>query len=247
MSSDVEIIEKNPVKKGQPRVLTGFAGAGFVGNTALMYIIRQKEFELKAEIRSKYIPPSILLLEGVPTYPFRIYGDKNGEILLIVSEALVPPENTYPVGKAIMEWLQKNHAKDFVFIEAMPINTGQDGNILYGFSIPDRNLYSFGVKPLREGGVSGMNAVMLDTCIRKEIPATTLIAPTTMVSGIDYSAAASTIDVLSKMYKLGVDLSPLRKGIEMQKEMQARASGQQGQPQPGGKKKSFFDSFRKKD
>ncbi|MDP7443718.1 MAG: hypothetical protein QGI87_05115 [Candidatus Bathyarchaeota archaeon] len=44
MSSNVDIVEIGPMKKGSPVVVTGFAGAGFIGNTALMYIASEKGF-----------------------------------------------------------------------------------------------------------------------------------------------------------------------------------------------------------
>lgn len=245
MSSEVEIIPKNPIKRGNPQVLTGFAGAGFVGSTALMYIARQKGYELKAEVRSKYIPPSILLIGGEPTFPFRIYGDKEGEIILIISEALVPPENSYPVANGLMKYLKNKNPAGFTFIEAMPFPTPPPDNSIYGFSFPQRDdLYKSGIKPISEGGVSGINAVMLDTCLQDKIPNTTLIIPTSIVTNIDYGASAVTIDTISKMFKLGVDTSPLKKSIEMQQQMQQQSQQQQYQPQQQQKKKGFFESLR---
>ena len=244
MSSEVEIIPKNPIKRGNPQVLTGFAGAGFVGSTALMYIARQKEFELKAEVRSKYIPPSILLINGEPTYPFRIYGDKEGKYIIVVSEALVPPENSYPVGKALMKYLKNKKPAGFTFVESMPFPAPPQDNAVFGFSFPRRDdLYKFGVKPLTEGGVSGLNAVMLDICMEDKIPNTTLVTPTVIVTNIDYTASAIAIDTLSKMHKLGVDTAPLKKSIEMQQQMQQQSQQVRGQQQPK-KKKGFFDSLR---
>lgn len=244
MSSEVEIIPKNPIKRGNPQVLTGFAGAGFVGSTALMYIARQKEFELKAEVRSKYIPPSILLINGEPTYPFRIYGDKEGKFIIVVSEALVPPENSYPVANALMKYLKNKNPAGFTFVEAMPFPAHPQDNAVFGFSFPRRDdLYKFGIKPISEGGVSGINAVMLDTCLQDKIPNTTIVTPTVIVTNIDYAASATTIDVLSKMHKLGVDTAPLKKSIEMQQQMQQQSSQQRGQPEQQ-KKKGFFDSLR---
>jgi len=246
MSGEVEIIPKNPIKRGNPQVLTGFAGAGFVGSTALMYIARQKEYELKAEVRSKYIPPSILLIGGEPTYPFRIYGDKKGEILIIVSEALVPPENSYPVANGIMKYLKNKNPAGFTFVEAMPFPAPPQDNSVYGFSFPRRDdLFKYGIKPISEGGVSGLNAVMLDRCLQEKIPNTTIITPTVIVTNIDYSASAITIDVLSKMHKLGVDTSALKKSIEMQQQIQQQSRQQQVQPQQQQKKKGFFDSLKR--
>jgi len=44
----VEIVETLPVKKGVPAVIFGFAGPGFIGNTAVMYVVRNKGFRQRA-------------------------------------------------------------------------------------------------------------------------------------------------------------------------------------------------------
>ena len=75
MSRDVIIEEVNPIENMKHTVLCGFSGPGFLGNTALMYITRSKNLELKARVRSRLLPPSVILVEGRPVNPFRIYSD----------------------------------------------------------------------------------------------------------------------------------------------------------------------------
>ena len=68
-----------------------------MGNTALMYITRSKNMELKARVRSRLLPPSVILVEGRPVNPFRIYSDDSG-MLFVVSEARISPENSWTIG-----------------------------------------------------------------------------------------------------------------------------------------------------
>jgi len=223
MSEKVSINEVNPIKKTRPSVVFAFSGPGFMGNTALMYIIRNKNFELKAELRSKLLPPTILLMEGKPIHPFRIYGDSKDELLVVVSEALVTPESSWEIGAKLMEWLLERGAKDFVCIEAMPMPQQLRENPVYGFSIPDREIVKFGARPLTEGGVSGLNAVLMEEALERDLPWTTLLIPTNIVSSIDYEGAISLIGVLNKMYKLGVDVTPLKRSIEMRQDISQKA------------------------
>jgi predicted ATP-grasp superfamily ATP-dependent carboligase len=122
-----------------------------------------------------------------------------------------------------MEWLLENGAKDFVCIEAMPMPQQLKENPVYGFSIPERELIKFGARPLTEGGVSGLNAVLMEEALKRDLPWTTLLIPTSFISSIDYAGATSVISVLNKMYKLGVDITPLKRSIEMREEISKKA------------------------
>jgi uncharacterized protein len=223
MSEKILINEINPLKKTRPSVIFAFTGAGFIGNTALMYITRTKNFELKAEVRSKLLPPTILLMEGKPVHPFRIYGDSKDELLVVISETPVSGDSSWDIGARLMEWLLENGAKDFVCIEAMPIPQQLKENPVFGFSIPDRELIKFGARPLTEGGVSGLNAVLMEEALKHDLPWTALLIPTSLVSSIDYQGVISIISVLNKMYKLGVDITPLKRNIEMRQEISQKA------------------------
>lgn len=227
MSENIFINEVNPLKKTRPSVIFAFSGPGFIGNTALMYIVRNKNFELKAEVRSKLLPPTILLMEGKPIHPFRVYSDGKDELLVVVSEALVTPESSWDIGAKLMEWLLEKGAKDFVCIEAMPMPQQLKENPVFGFSIPDREIVKFGARPLTEGGVSGLNAVLMEEAMRQELPWTTLLIPTSLVSSIDYAGATSLIGVLNKMFKLGVDVSPLKRSMEMRDEISQKAGAEE--------------------
>jgi predicted ATP-grasp superfamily ATP-dependent carboligase len=223
MSEKILINELTPLKKTRPSVIFAFTGPGFIGNTALMYIVRNKGFELKAELRSKLLPPTVLLMEGKPIHPFRIYTDNKDELLVVVSESLVTPESSWDIGAKLMDWVLEKGAKDFVCIEAMPMPQQLKDNPIFGFSIPERELTKFGARPLTEGGVSGLNAVLFEEALKRDLPWTTLLIPTALVSSIDYAGATSLISVLNKMYKLGVDVTPLKRSMEMRDEISQKA------------------------
>ena len=138
MSSKVDIVEISPIKKNSPIVVTGFTGPGFIGNTSLLYIARQKGFTQRAQVKSHLIPPMMLLIEGKPTPVFRIYGDQKNEILLVVSEALINAENAWPIGIKLMEWLRGKGAKEIISIEGMPFATQEGERPIFGFSTSKR-------------------------------------------------------------------------------------------------------------
>ena len=238
MSSRVDIVEISPVKKNSPIVVTGFTGPGFIGNTALLYIARKKGFTQRAQVKSHLIPPMMLLIEGKPTPVFRIYGDQKNEILLVVSEALINAENAWPIGIKLMEWLRGKGVKEIISIEGMPYATPEGERPIFGFSTSGRDFSQDGIRPTSEGGISGLNAVLLDEAMKHNVPWTTLLVPTGLSQTIDYGGAADLIEALNRMLKLGVDTSPLRQSDDFRRKAMERARG--------GEQRGLLGGFRRR-
>lgn len=215
MSKSVDVVEVGPIERNKPSVVLGFSGAGFVGNTAGMYISRSKGYKMLAYMKSQLIPPMMLLIDGEPAHPIRIYGDEKNELIFVVSAVMIAPENAWPIGLKLMEWLRDLGSKEFVSIEGMPFTIQAEERPIFGFTIPERDLAPYGVRPINEGGVSGVSAVMLEEAMKHGIPWATVLVPTPITAAIDYGGASFAVDVLNKMYKLGVDPSPLRRSEEM--------------------------------
>lgn len=221
-SIDVEIVETLPIEKDKPTVITGFAGPGFIGGTAMMYIVRNRNFRQHAHVRSQLIPPMILFIEGHPTQAFRIYSHEKDHLLLVTSETLIAAENLWPISLKLMDWLLGKGAAEFISIEGLPFSVSFKERTVLSFSTHRKDMAQFGVQMAKEGAVSGMSACMLEECLRRGLPWTSLFVPTNRVSTIDYGGAAAVIEVLNRMFKLGVDATPLKKREEMMRQMVER-------------------------
>jgi predicted ATP-grasp superfamily ATP-dependent carboligase len=226
MQNSVDIVEVAPIRKNSATVITGFYGPGFIANSSLMHIVRNKGFRLKAHIKSQLIPPMMLLIGGRLTTTFRIYGNEDDSLLLVICDSLIPTENTWTVGKRLMEWLQKKGVKEFYAIEAMSLATQSPERPIFAFSIPAKDLDQYGVRPVAEGGISGVNAVLIDEAITRKIPFTTLLVATPLAAAIDYGGTASIVEALNRIFKFGVDTSNLKRGAEMQMKMTERMRGE---------------------
>jgi predicted ATP-grasp superfamily ATP-dependent carboligase len=239
MSDRVDIVEIIPVKKGNPTVVTGFTGPGFIGNTALMYLVRQKGYEQKVQLKSQLIPPMILLIQGVPTHVFRIYANNDDSVLFVLSEALIGPEYSWSIGLKLMKWLIDKGVKEIISIEGMPFGAFGDSRPIFGYSNPQRSLTSYGIQSTSEGGISGINAVMLEESLKNRISWVSLFVPTDQAQTIDYGGSAAIIEVLNKMFKLGVDPEVLKKSDDIRRQMMQRSRNAK-------QKSGFFDSLRRR-
>ena len=50
--NEVKVIETASFKKGDYKAILGFAGAGFIGNTSVMFITRSKGLKLIGHLKS---------------------------------------------------------------------------------------------------------------------------------------------------------------------------------------------------
>jgi uncharacterized protein len=219
MAEGVEIVEEFDLKKGAYSVVTGFAGAGFVGNTALMFTARTRGFRVAAQVRSHLIPPMMILIDGRPMSSFRIYTDMASELLFIITEGILSSESVWPIAAALMEWFKRKGVKEIVSIEGLPLGVTPRGSTVLGFTTGERSLSDAGIQVARNGAVSGLNASLLEHCINEGIDWTSLFTPTSRISSIDYGGAANVIEVLNRMFNLGVDVSPLKQSEEMIRKM----------------------------
>jgi predicted ATP-grasp superfamily ATP-dependent carboligase len=217
MADEVEVVETLPLEKGNYTVFLGFAGFGMVGSTAAMYIVRSRGLLERGYVRSRLIAPMMILIDGRPRPPFRIYGGDEG-LLFIVSEAFLTTEGSWPIGFRLMEWLSNKGVKEIISMDG--VLSGARERVIMGFSTGD--LSRLDVRPTQEGIISGISACLLDEALKRGIPWTSLFVPTQYMSSVDYGAVADVIEVLNGVFDLKVDVSPLRRRDEEIRKMAER-------------------------
>ena len=232
--SSIEIAELSKVPVKKRTVVTGFAGAGFIGCTALMYAARAKGFRQVGHLHGDAMPPMMLLVEGKPRHGFRIYTDASDDYMFLVTESMLQSDSAWAIGRALMAWLKEKGLREIVAFEGFPF--AQKG--LYGFTTGDRDLQGLGVQPLSEGAITGVNASLLYEAIREGVEWTTVFVPTRLVNSIDYQGAVDAVEALNTMFGLGVDAGQLRRMSEAV--ARAAETHQRQQRKRGG----FLDRIR---
>jgi predicted ATP-grasp superfamily ATP-dependent carboligase len=205
--SSIEIVELEKVPEKRRVAVTGFAGAGSIGNAALMHAVRSMGFRQVAHVRGDLMPPLMILVEGEPRHGFRVYVDGEDRLVFLVTEALFSGESAWALGRELMAWLTGKGLEEVVAIEGFPF--AQTGKMVFGFTTGGRDLQGVGVQPLNDGAVSGVNAAMLDEAVRRGVDWTSVYVPTQTIGGVDYLGAAEALQVLNRMLGLEVDTERL--------------------------------------
>jgi predicted ATP-grasp superfamily ATP-dependent carboligase len=106
-----------------------------------------------------------------------------------------------------MKWIHVKGFNEIITIEGFAFaNPGDD---VFGFSNSFINLREFGVQPINQAVISGVNASLMKNALSDNIPWTTILIPTRVFSGIDYKGAVSAVQILSKMCNLDISTEHL--------------------------------------
>ena len=208
--SGLEIVELSEIPVKKRTVVTGFAGAGFIGNTALMYAARTKGYKLAGYLYGDTMPPMMILVEGKPLHSFRIYTDPTDEYMFLVTEPMLQSDSAWAIGQSLMKWLKEKGVKEIVALEGFPF--AQKG--ILGFTTGAKNLLNYGIQPISDGAISGVNASLLNEAMKEGVDWTTIFMPTRLISSVDYQGAVDAIQTLNTMFKLDVDTEQLRRMSE---------------------------------
>ena len=84
------------------------------------------------------------------------------------------------------------------------------------------DLAHFEVERIKEGAITGINASILEECMKNGFSWTSLFVPTNLVTIVDYGGSVAIIDVLNKMFKLDVNTNSLKQLNKMVLKMMER-------------------------
>ncbi len=217
MSELVRIVEKKPTPSGAT-MLYGLPDVGLVGLIATSYLISELDLEEIAYMDSDLLPPVVVLHEGLPHAPLRIYGNKN--FIAVISELAVPAEALHTVMRKLVDWGQTKKIKMMVSMGGIPIENRQviTEPKVYGAASTKKLLDTLskkGLSILKEGYMVGPQALTMRYSSEKEIPAIGLLAQS-FYNYPDPEAAATVLKELSKITEIKIDISKLlEKGEEI--------------------------------
>ncbi|RJS85720.1 proteasome assembly chaperone family protein [Candidatus Bathyarchaeota archaeon] len=217
MSEKVEIIERVSVPNGLKMIL-GLPDVGLVGAIAASHIISKLRLEEVAYFKSNLLPPVIMLEKGLPRSPIRVFGDKG--ILVLSSEIAIPSASIYAIMERIVGWVWEKKTEVIYTLGGLPVPNRH--NIekpkVFGAASNERLLKKLdenGIKAIERGFLVGPQALILNLCAEKGIPAVTLLAEC-FYNYPDPEASSIVIQALNRMIDMDIDVSELiEKGEEV--------------------------------
>lgn len=232
----VQVVLEKETSIENPILIEGFPGIGLVGNIASQYIVNELKMTYLGAMSSKFFPPLAVLLGGVVNMPVRIYEEARKGIVILTADVPVHPLASYDIGREIVSWAESINVREMVCLAGITVMTDQ--HRVFG-AVTRRELLER-IRDMTEifelGTITGITGSIMNECRIRNIPAVCLLGET-LSAEPDPRAAIAAIEVLNRIYGLGVSTTKLAEQAEQielqmaQLAQQLKAAQPEEQPQ----------------
>ncbi len=222
MTDQVQVIAKRPSSEN-PVIIEGFPGVGLVGNIASQYIVNELKMDYLGAVESRFFPPLSVLLGGLAKMPVRIYEKADLGIVMITSDVPIHPAACYDVAKGIISWIESVNAKEMICLAGISIISDQ--RRIFGAATTEEMLDRIheNLEALELGTISGISGSVMNECLVRGLPAMCILGEVHSMAP-DPVTAVATVNMLNKLYNLGVDTTKLEeRAQEIELQMQRLA------------------------
>jgi uncharacterized protein len=228
---EAQVVQTKDIELDNPLLVCCFPSAGVVGTIAANEIIEQFKMDEVAHVRSKHLPSAAVFLDGRLRHPFRIYGHKGKNLLVVTTELPVAEEGMYAVSSALLDWATSVGVRETVVLDGIPVQgLPSDRKVLYAAEEEkmadlekDENM-----EMLKKGIIGGIAGSILSETLCRDMIGFALLTPAIAVVP-DPDGAIQLIEALNRLYDTGVDVSGLAEDVEqIKKKMEEMAQEVEG-------------------
>lgn len=207
---EAEVFEINKVSLKNPIIFAGFVGAGLVGSIAIECMIKKLQMKEIAYMRSKYLPPSTVFMNGRLRHPFRFYANKEGTVCAVICEITLHMKGLYTIAGAILDWAKEKGSKEIIILDGVA-SEAHDNNV-YCAAEEDlcRVLADKNINIIPHGFITGISGGILNECLIRDIQGIALLVKANSIIP-DPEAAATIIEAVNRLYEMHIDTSDLKK------------------------------------
>ncbi len=210
----IQIVEEAQLPK-KAKVVIGVPDAGLVGLISATFLIDNLSMEEVASVESDLFPPIVILHNGYPKSPMRIYG--KDDLLVAISEIAIHPNVQRQILRELMEWVKGIGASLSIGLSGAPVPNRMDIDRpkVYGVAVnvDGKIMEKMGVEPLQEAMLAGPYAVLLETCRKENYPNITLLAQSHLQYP-DPGASAMALKAAESVIGQTLDVKPLLERAE---------------------------------
>jgi uncharacterized protein len=206
-------------------LLAAWPGMGNVGLIAMDFLRRRVNAELFAEIDMSpyFIPDSIIVKDGIaqlPEIPSSVFHySKNPDVIIFESNAQIGGKDGITIIKTILD-IARQHKVSRIFTAAalaQPMSYQAASDVLLACSSPSYldSVKNFGVVPMPDGYIAGLNGLLLGIAASRGIDAACLLATMpSYAANMPYpKAALEVVKVFGKILSLNLDLTELTSSV----------------------------------
>ncbi|MFW9799975.1 MAG: proteasome assembly chaperone family protein [Candidatus Thorarchaeota archaeon] len=213
---EAQVVQTKDIEMDKPLLVCCFPSAGVIGTIAANTLIEQFDMEEVAHIRSRYMPSAAIFMDGRLRHPFRIYGKKEKNLLVVTAELPVAEDGLYVVSSALLDWAASIGVKETVVLDGIPVQgIPHDRKVLY--AAEEEKIAELGkdekMEILQKGIITGIAGSILSETLCREMVGFALLTPAIPVMP-DPEGAIQLLEAVDRLYKIGIDVDELKKSAE---------------------------------
>jgi len=205
-----------------PVLVCGLPGSGYVGKLAADHLVSTFRLKKVAEYASPTFPPQVSVKEDGTVDPPKgeLYyaSAKRGKGLFVFTADAQPTtsEGEYELSDAVVKFAKRCGVKRVYTLAAYITGSFSKSPRVYGTGTSKDIvglLADNGVTLMKDGGISGMNGVLIGMAALRGLEGACLLGET---SGyvVDAAASKAVLELLSKVLDLPIDTSKLEEKAE---------------------------------
>lgn len=206
---EAEVFETKKANLKSPIIFAGFVGAGLVGPLSVGQIIEKLDMKEIGFLRSRYLPPSTVFIQGRLRHPFRFYANKEGNICAIICEITLRMEGLYTIISAILDWAQEKGSNEIVILDGVASEEHNDKAYCAAEEDLCRVMEDKNISMIPQGFITGIPGGILNECLVREIQGLTLLAKANKKNP-DPVAAATLVEAVNRVYGMEIDITNLK-------------------------------------
>ncbi len=212
----VKIHETAQVSLKNPVIVEGFPGLGLVGTISASYLVEKLKMEPVGYITSDQFPPLAAVHNYQPLYPARIYASRKHNLIVLVSEFIVPLPAIYDLSDAIWDFAHAKKASKLISLGGIALK-GEEGKVFaiasHSKDVAELERHHL-ISLIKEGATTGVTGVLLTRGSVENYPVISLLSPA-RGNYMDPKAAAVILEVLKSYLHLQFDTAELEKESQL--------------------------------
>jgi uncharacterized protein (TIGR00162 family) len=232
MTVEINLLRELQLKESI--LISGLPGIAYIGKLSAEYLIQELKAELVGEVYSNYFPPYVLIkkdgtVELLKNEIYCLKEEAEKRVFFFTGNAqAASPKGQYEIANAVLDTTMNLGVKRIYSIAAFLTNNQFKKPKVFGTTTnPEllREVKKFGVNPMKNGIISGINGLIFGLAKRKQLEGVCLLGETRgyqTATGqylLDAKAVRAVLEVLSKITNLKVDMKPLEKQSEQMDEL----------------------------
>jgi hypothetical protein len=211
---------------GRPAVLAAWPGMGNVGLITVDFLRKKLKARLFAEIDMSpfFIPDSIVVKNGIAQFPdiptSMFYYTQNPDLIIFESDAQVGGRDGIAIIKMFLDLIARFQVdRIFTFAAfAQPMSYRNASQVLVtcnGETLLNK-IKDFGVIPMPDGSIAGLNGLLLGVAASRRIEAGCLLGtiPSYAMNFAYPKASLELIRTIGQIQSFSIDTAELNDGVE---------------------------------